>query len=57
MDKLAIILAGGALVIACAAFVRTETEIRLNLEIRDLLQQLDAEIQFAKIVDHYNGEE
>lgn len=57
INKIAIALAGSALLISFAALVRKETEIATNREILRMLAQIDNEIQFAKIIDHYEGED
>jgi hypothetical protein len=56
MQKLAVLLSFSAVALSIFAIIRRETEIRKDNEILELVTNLMTELQFAKIVDHLEGD-
>lgn len=56
MDKTLLAIATAALVISVVSITRREVEIKYLHEVRDLLEKVVTEIEYAKIIEHLDEE-
>jgi len=57
MNKIAIVIASAALGVSIFALIRKEDEIKALNEAFEMLRTLNDNLEFAKIVDHLEGED
>jgi hypothetical protein len=56
-NKVVTTIAVSALVLAAVSLIRREVEIQGIKQTLEVLQKVQDEIQFAKIIDHLDGED
>lgn len=55
--KLALLISLAALTVATAAYIRREQDLQLTKQLLVISEHISTELDFAKMVEHWDGED